>query len=302
MTSSRTQNTVVGAFVVGALAVLIGGVYFLKERTPGQSSDAYFAKFEQVSTLQEGDPVKVNGVKSGRVTSIALEGRSVRVGFTVDRGVRLPKDSEVRIQNIGLMGERQLGVRMGAAAEFAEPGSTFDGTLDAGIAEAMGAAGEAIAEAEALVRSVRAAVDGTIGKPEFAGRVNNLLATAEGIAARMDKLAADVDPQVREGARSFRATGKIAEDFARRQTPRLDRMAEDGAEAAARARALAERGEKAAQSLEEILAKLNAGRGTAGALLNDTTLHRDLTAAVRSADSLFRSMRTKGLDVNVDLF
>jgi phospholipid/cholesterol/gamma-HCH transport system substrate-binding protein len=302
MMSHRLQNTVVGAFVIGAVAVLVGGVYFLKETAPGQASDAYFARFEQVSTLQEGDPVKVNGVKSGRVTSIALEGRGVRVGFSVDRDVRLPKGSEVRIQNIGLMGERQLGVTLGATGDFAEPGAVFHGTLDAGIAEAMGAAGEAIAEAEELVRAVRVAVDGTIGRPEFAGRVNALLASAEGIATRMDKLAADIDPQIREGARSFRATGKLAEDFARRQTPRLDRMAEDGAEAAARARALAERGEKAAQSLEEILAKLNAGRGTAGALLNDTTLHRDLSAAVRSADSLFRSMRTKGLDVNVDLF
>jgi hypothetical protein len=88
----------------------------------------------------------------------------------------------------------------------------------------------------------------------------------------------------------------------KRQTPRLDTILRDGAVAAARTRALAERGERAAQSLEEILAKLNAGRGTAGALLNDSTLHRDLSAALRSADTLFREMRRKGLDVNVDLF
>ncbi len=300
--SPRLQNTVVGAFVVVALAVLVGGVYFLKETVPGRATDAYFARFDQVSTLQTGDPVKVNGVKAGRVTSIELEGRGVRVGFSVERGIRLPEDSEVRIQNIGLMGERQLGIAMGKAERFAGPGATFEGKLDAGIAEAMGAAGEALAEAQALVRSVRAAVDGTVGKPEFAERVNALLASAEGIAARLDRLAADIDPQVREGARALRATGKTVEDFVARQMPRLDRMAEDGAEAAARARALAERGERAAQSLEEILAKLNDGRGTAGALLNDTTLHRDLAAAVRSADSLFRSMRLKGLDVNVDLF
>ncbi len=300
--SPRLQNTVVGAFVLGALAVLVGGVYFLKETVPGRATDAYIARFDQVSTLQTGDPVKVNGVKAGRVTSIALEGREVRVGFEIERGIRLPVDSDVRIQNIGLMGERQLGIAMGPAGAFVEPGATFEGRLDAGIAEAMGAAGEAIAEGEALVRSVRAAVDGTVGRPEFAARVNSLLASAEGIATRLEKLAADIDPQIREGARSFRATGKMAEDFAARQLPRLDRMAEDGAEAAASARALAERGERAAQSLEEILAKLNAGHGAAGALLNDTTLHRDLSAAIRSADSLFRSMRTKGLDVNVDLF
>jgi phospholipid/cholesterol/gamma-HCH transport system substrate-binding protein len=300
--SPRAQNITVGAFVLGALAVLVFGVYFLKETMPGRATDTYFARFDQVSTLQTGDPVKVNGVKAGRVASIDLEGRVVRVGFEVDRGISLPKDSEVRIQNIGLMGERQLGIRMGVSPGSAAPGDTFSGHLDAGIAEAMGAAGEAIAEADLLVRSLRRAVDSTVGRPEFASRINALLTTAEGIATRLDRLAGDVDPQVRDGVRSFRAVTRQTETFVRTQEPRLDKLVLDGAEAAARTRALAERGERAAQNLEEILAKLNAGQGTAGALLNDSTLHRDLSRALLSADSLFRMMRKKGLDVNVDLF
>jgi len=300
--TSRSQNITVGAFVLGAVAVLVFGLYFLKETVPGRAMEAYAAHFDQVSTLQTGDPVKVNGVKAGRVTAIELEGRGVRVDFEIERGVRLPKDSEVRIQNIGLMGERQLGIALGGGADFAEPGDSFQGVLDAGIAEAMGAAGEAIAEARLLILSLRTAVDSTVGRPEFAARVNGLLTSAEELAGRLDRLAADIDPQVRAGAKSFQSVGREAETFVKRQTPRLDSLTRDGAAAAAGARALAERGARAAQSLEEILAKLNAGKGTAGALLNDTTLHRDLSATLRSADSLFKEMRRQGLDVNVDLF
>ena len=303
--TSRRQNLAVGAFVIGAALILVIGVYFLKETVPGRAVDAYAARFDQVSTLQEGDPVKVNGVKAGRVTGIALDGRAVRVDFEIRRGLSLPRDSEVRIQNIGLMGERQLGILMGDGDDslaFATPGTVFEGRVDAGIAEAMGAAGEAIAEAELLVAALRRAVDSTVGHPAFPGRVEGLLASAESVAGRLERLAADLDPDVREGVRAFRAVGRQAESFVKKQEPRLDRIIVDGAEAAARARALAERGERATQSLEEILARLNEGRGTAGALLNDTTLHRDLSAVVRSADSLFRSMRRKGLDVNVDLF
>jgi phospholipid/cholesterol/gamma-HCH transport system substrate-binding protein len=300
--SPRSQNIAVGAFVLGALAALVFGIYFLKETVPGRATDVYYARFDQVSTLQESDPVKVNGVKSGRVTEIALEGRRVRVTFEVTAGLKIPKESEARIQNIGLMGERQLGLRLGDGSIYAKPGDTFEGTLDAGIAEAMGAAGEAIAEAEALVRSVRAAVDSTVGRPEFAARVNALLASTEDITNRLDRLTTDVDPQIREGVRSLQSVGREADGFVKRQQPRLDKMVVDGAEAVSRARTLAERGERAAESLEAILAKLNSGKGTAGAMLNDTTLHRDLAAAVRSADSLLHSIRKNGLDVNVDLF
>lgn len=292
----------VGAFVLGALAVLVFGIYFLKETVPGRAMDTYTAHFAQVSTLQTGDPVKVNGVKAGRVTAIALEGRRVRVTFEIEEGIGLPRDSEVRIQNIGLMGERQLGILMGVAAEDAAPGDAFEGRLDAGIAEAMGAAGEAIVEADLLVRSIRSAVDSTVGRPEFAARVNALLASAEDIAARLERLAADIAPPLREGVTSFQVAGREVETFIKKQEPQLDQLVRDGAAAAQRARALTERGENAARHLEDILARLNEGKGTAGALLNDTTLHRDLTSALRSADSLFRDMRRKGLDVNVDLF
>jgi phospholipid/cholesterol/gamma-HCH transport system substrate-binding protein len=300
--NSRSQNIAVGAFVLAALAVLVFGVYFLKETRPGKSTDGYFARFDQVSTLQEGDPVKVNGVKSGRVVSIALEGHRVRVRFEIEQGIRLPKDSEVRIQNIGLMGERQLGVRMGASAESVSPGGTFEGRLDAGIAEAMGAAGEAIAEADRLAKTLRAVVDSTVGRPEFAGRVNTLLGSAEDLTTRLNALSRDVDPQIREGVRTFNGLSRDMNGFVSRQKPQVEKILKDGGEVMSRSRVIAERGERAAQNLEEILAKLNAGKGTAGALLNDTLLHRDLTTALRSADSLFRSMRQKGLDVNVDLF
>jgi phospholipid/cholesterol/gamma-HCH transport system substrate-binding protein len=299
---SRSQNVAVGAFVLAALAVLVFGVYFLKETVPGRATDAYVARFEQVSTLQEGDPVKVNGVKLGRVLSIALDGNRVKVDFEIERGVRLPKDSEVRIQNIGLMGERQLGIRMGASAEAVPPGGGFEGRLDAGIAEAMGAAGEAIAEADRLAKTLRRVVDSTVGRPEFAARVNALLGSTEDLTERLNALARDVDPQIREGVRTFNGLSRDVNGFMQRQKPQVEQILKDGGDVMARSRVIAERGERAAQDLEEILAKLNAGKGTAGALLNDTLLHRDLASALRSADSLFRSMQRKGLDVNVDLF
>ena len=299
---SRSQNIAVGAFVLAALAVLVFGVYFLKETVPGRATDAYVARFEQVSTLQEGDPVKVNGVKLGRVTSIALDGNRVKVDFEIEHGVRLPKDSEVRIQNIGLMGERQLGIRMGASAEMLPPGGLLEGRLDAGIAEAMGAAGEAIAEADRLAKTLRRVVDSTVGRPDFAGRVNTLLGSAEDLTNRLNLLVRDVDPQIREGVRTFSGLSRDMDGFVRRQKPQVEQILKDGGDVMTRSRLIAERGERAARNLEEILDKLNSGKGTAGALLNDTLLHRDLASALRSADSLFRSMQKKGLDVNVDLF
>ncbi len=298
----RAQNIAVGAFVLASILLLVYGVYFLKEVRPGSRTDSYFARFEQVSTLQEGDPVKVNGVKMGKVNTIELDGDAVKVAFDLRRGVRLPKNSEIRIQNIGLMGERQIGIRLGSSSEMLPPGGTLEGRLDAGIAEAMGVAGEVFVQAETLVKSLRVVLDSTVGRPEFSERVNGLLANTEDLTRRLSNLAKDVDPKIREGAKTFQGLSREVDVFVRNQEPKVEALLQHGGEAAERAAKLAERGERVAQGLENVLAKANSKEGTVGALLNDTTLHRDLRSALKSADSLFRAVNKKGLDVNIDLF
>ena len=146
----RARNAAVGAFVLASILLLLFGIYFLKQTVPGRRTDTYYARFSQVSNLDIGDPVKVNGVNVGKVKAIELEGSGVKVTFEMRRGVFLNRDADLRIQNIGLMGERQIGIRLGQSSEAVLPGALLEGTLDAGIAEAMGVAGEVFIEADSL--------------------------------------------------------------------------------------------------------------------------------------------------------
>ncbi len=300
--SSRVQNIIVGAFVLASIFILLFGVYYLKETAPGRKTDIYYAQFDQVSTLQEGDPVKVNGVKMGRVKSIALQGRGVKVAFELRRGIRLTQNSEVRIQNIGLMGERQIGIRLGDSGAVVPPGGTLNGRLDAGIAEAMGAAGEVFVEAETLVRELRAVLDSTVGRPEFAQQVNSLLTNTEDLSRRLSALEKNVDPKIRAGAQTFQSLSREMDGFVRTQEPKVDSILNHGQAASARAESLAVRGERVAAGLEAIVNQANSQNSTLGALLHDSTLQHDLHTTLRSADSLFRSVNKKGLNVNLDLF
>lgn len=292
----------VGAFVLASLLLLLFGVYFLKQTTPGRKTDVYYARFDQVSNLNPGDPVKVNGVEMGKVTAIDLQDKAVKVTFELRHGIVLPENSGVSIQNIGLMGERQMGIHLGSSSGRMQPGGVFEGTLDAGIAEAIGTAGEVFVEADSLVKSLRAVVDSTMARPEFTARVNNLLASTEDLTRRLSSLERDVDPQIREGARTLNGLSREMDVFVRAQEPKIEEILRNGGDISRRAAELAERGNRVAGELEEVLAKMNSRNGTLGALLNDTALHRDLRATLKSADSLFLKVNKKGLDVNVDFF
>ena len=103
----------VGLVVLLAIVILVFGMFFLNEKDPRETFNTFYLRFTQVSTLVLDDPVKVNGVKMGKVEDISLAGHRVVVRIRLRTDVKIPKDSEIRVQNIGIMGERQIGMILG---------------------------------------------------------------------------------------------------------------------------------------------------------------------------------------------
>lgn len=300
--TNRKNNIVVGIFVLLSVFILLFGVYFLKEATPGQKSDTYYVYFSQVSTLQTGDPVKVNGVKAGKVEDIQLDGTRVKVTANLDRGVRIPKDSEVRIQNIGLMGERQIGILLGASPEAIPPGGQMAGQLDAGIAEAMGIVGEVFVEAETLVKSLRSIMDSTVGKPEFVSTFNGLVRQTEDVSRRLGVFLEDIDPKVKSSLNNLESASSQVRFILKEQEAPVRAIIQNGQEVSSRLKDVVDKADRVADEMNRLLARANSENSTLGAMLGDSTFYVELRSTLNSADSLFRQIEKKGLDVNLNLF
>ncbi len=300
--TNRKNNIVVGLFVILSLVILLFGVYFLKETMPGRKSDTFFVLFDQVSTLQDGDPVKVNGVKMGKVQGIELQGNRVKVGLKLDRGVRLPKDSEVRIQNIGLMGERQIGILLGRSAEYFPIGASLEGKLDAGIAEAMGVAGEVFVQSETMVKQLQSVMDSTVGKPQFVATFNDVMAQTQDLSHRLNAFLVEVNPKVKHSLNNLEEASSRVHILLRDQEIPVKNIIQNGQEVSSKLRDVVDKADHVADEMNRLLAKVNSSNSTVGAMLNDSTFYLELRSTMTSADSLFRHIDKKGLDVNVNLF
>ncbi len=111
----------VGVFILVALAVFVGLVYFLG-RQAGLFERQYrlVAGFSQIGGLIEGATVRLAGVPVGRVTAIRLPeagGAKVQVELTIVRRVqdRVRADSVARIATLGLLGDKIVEVSLGRA-------------------------------------------------------------------------------------------------------------------------------------------------------------------------------------------
>lgn len=304
MTGRKTQNVIVGTVVLVALFVLIFGMAFLSEYHPGESNEEYTFVADQVGLLSEGDPVKFNGVKVGKVTGIKLDQdtRRVRITAKVQAGVRISKGSEVTIQNVGLMGERMINIVLSQSKEVVAPGATLEAKYDYGIAETMAAAGKVIEDARVIIIDLRTVLDSTVNRPGFAPRVNGIVARADTVVLRLDRLVAYLDPKVKGAVADLSVAGKSARNMTEKAEPVVDRVAQRADKATAELEPMVQDLRQVSSDIRALVAKTKNGESTLGKFVNDDKFYHDLSSAVVRADSLVHRIQKKGLDINVDIW
>ena len=292
----------VGLVVLLAIIILIFGLFFLNDKDPREVFDTYYLRFPQVSTLTLDDPVKINGVKLGKVEDIYLSGHRVLVVVRIRNDVRIPVGSEIRVQNIGIMGERQIGIILCDSSENYSPNDTIDGQFDAGIAEALGLAGEIIDSTKTLITSVHQVMDSTIANPEFRTKFRTMMDKAENLEDRLAKMLKDTDPQIKSSLNNLNmATVKVNALLDTVKAP-VSGLLADAGNLMQDAGGILVKLDSVTNRLTLLTSKLQSTDNTAGILLNDRTLHDDLVQTLHSADSLFQIIRQYGLDIIVDFF
>jgi len=297
-----TLYLIVGMVIVVAVIILVFGVFFLNDKDPRETYLTYHLRFTQVSTLTQDDPVKVNGVKLGKVNSINLHKNGVLVRISLRNDVKIKKDSEIRVQNIGLLGERQIGILLGNSSQSFSEKDTIDGLFDAGIAEVMGMAGEVLDSAKVIMNIAHTILDSTIATQEFRERFHRILAKAEELEDQANGLISRADPVLQGSLVGLSdATRKVNQILDENREPLINLVADAGS-LLGQTGALMNEADTAVQRVLALTNKLESKNNTLGILLNDRKLHDDLTTTIHSADSLFRLIIRDGLDVNIDFF
>jgi len=297
-----TLYLAVGLVIVVAVVILVFGVFFLNDNDPRETYEIYHLRFNQVSTLAQDDPVKVNGVKLGNVNSIYLHGNGVLVRISLRNDVKIPIDSDIRVQNIGLLGERQIGIILGDSSRTFSLGDTIRGQFDAGIAEVMGMAGEVLDSVKAVMNIAHELLDSTLATQDFRDRFRNIMAKAEDLEDHAIGLIQRADPALQGSLSGLSNATKKVNDILDENRMPLKNLVADANSLLGHTNALISGADTAVQKVLTLTEKLESQNNTLGILLNDRKLHDDLSATIRSADSLFRIIIKDGLDVNIDFF
>lgn len=256
----------VGLLVLGALVVLMAGLFMIGEQNRiFTKKNRYFITVESAGGLNEGNPVRLNGVNVGLVETITLpeevEKKNLTVRISIERQYeeRIRADSQARIRTLGLLGDKYIEVSSGSpSAPVIPPEGTIPTAAATDVDKLIASGGDVV---DNLVRisyslnSILARIDrgeGLVGQltSDQPGGVGDQLQSTLGAAQRV---MADLE------------AGKGA----------LGRVLRDDA--------MAERLDGAVASLQSVMRDVESGDGLAPALLRDAEMRAQFQSTLDEA-------------------
>ena len=128
--ANSIAETVIGAVVLAAAAGFV--LYAGQSRGVQLGGGSYplTASFRSADGIAVGTDVRVAGINVGSVTGLELDPASFRASatFTVEGGLEIPDDSDVKIASESLLGGNFVEITPGASEVMLEPGGEIVNT------------------------------------------------------------------------------------------------------------------------------------------------------------------------------
>jgi len=276
------QEVRVGLLVVVGFVVFTGFMFWLTGRSIVSKAVPVSVVFKNVSGLKEGDPVRVSGVKKGRVGRVRLQRVGhVTVTLQLDPEVRPHKDARATVASADFLGAKYVDYDPGLSDTILAANESIQGLTEEQFADvAQGAAksaqelianvnkglnpGQLASDIHATLRGMEALTKATNGP--VIQQTQATLASLERVMSHLDTLLGAANPA---------QTGKRLDTLSTNLTQLTSRLAD------------------ATGSLKGLLDKMDRGEGTLGKMATDTLLYKNLNATLKSLSELLTDLKER---------
>jgi phospholipid/cholesterol/gamma-HCH transport system substrate-binding protein len=194
MKNQKATEIKVGVTVLLGLIVFIWVLGWTKNFTFSSSDNNILVKFNNISGLEIGNNVTVNGVKKGHVSDYEIQGDNVIVTLKVDSDVKLKKDATFFLESTDLMGGRKIEIYPGKENEPLDLKSIHQGTYVTDIAGVIALFGDLQDKisiiANETVKTLQS-LNSFLDDKAFIQDVKNSIQNLNNVALRFEKVLAE---------------------------------------------------------------------------------------------------------------
>jgi len=301
----RSKPFIIGFTFILAIVIFVWGFNFLKGRDLFKKQEFLYARYHTVNGLVSAKPVYVNGLQVGQVSRLYFApdmSGDIIVELVIQSKFPIPKNSIAHIFSADLMGSKSITLILGDAKEAVESGDTLKTSVEGSLMESVN---KQVAPLKAKAELLMGSVDTLIAAFNAVMNdttVQNLSASIQDIQSTFKNLSSTssrLDDLVTSEGNRLQSILTNVDSLAltlsnnREGLTNIINNFESISDSLSKAN-IAEvihKADSSINSLNQILAKINEGQGTAGKLMNNDSLYRELDKSAEELNKLLKDIR-----------
>lgn len=300
---NKIKNNIIPFFIALTVLVACGLAWFVYHpSSPYHKRYSFVVSYQAIGTLSPGNRVSVLGIPKGEITGVDLTDDAVFVTARVLADTKIPRNSEFRLINSGLMGEREMCIILGNGSDLVAGGDTLQGHFDEGTSGVSIALSEAMEDLDSIKSRLTVLLDsiinGSTGKQ--ASRVvkkgKNLLNVSESVVKSRKDDAVNLLDKCDKILEKAKGTLEGVSSRGQGTVEKVDALM-------GRVDELLGKVKGSKQELEAVAGKLGQDDNTAGLILAENgEFAKELDRIAKDIDSLIADIKKSGVKLNVDIF
>ena len=305
----NNKNLEIRLAIIGitTIALLVWGVSFLKGKNIFNNGTHYYSVYQDVGGIESSAPVRINGYTVGKVSEVYFHPNNsgnIILKFEMHEEFAIPKNTVATIYNSDLMGSKAILLNLGNSAIYAKSGDTLYSEIEGNLKDEVNKQVLPLKnKAEDLISSidsVMTVITTVLDKDARQSLTNSLISlnrtfsTMELAMVRLDsmiyyndnrvtRILTNVESITTNLHNNNKAIGNVIKNF----------EAISDTIAKSKIRSTINNLDSSLKQFDEVISKINKGKGSVGLLINDNQLYTNLATASNQLEQLLSDMKNR---------
>lgn len=290
------------------LTVIIGIILFLwifgwaKNLSIRSSENFLKIKFKNVSGLEIGDPVTINGFRKGYVNDIVIKNNDLIVELAIDNDVKIKEDAKFSIVMLDLMGGKKIDIEPGFSENEIDFSKIQSGVFQSDIPSVMALLGSVQDDLVTVLKDVKtvlSSLNKMVSDENFIKEIRLLVNNVNDLSNQMNKV-------ISENRADINKFSKNAVELTENTNNLIKENRETVIELINNFNVLSKETKDLVQKINSFTDEINRRENNLGKILYDDELLGNLKSSIKQLETLTRilvdQLNSKGIKVDANIF
>jgi len=302
MKDDRKTEIKVGLTVLVGILIFIWIFGWAKNFSLKSNEQIAKVRFNNVSGLEIGDPVTVNGLRKGYVKEMVVGTNYVMVDLSLDNDIKLKEDASFAVSMLDLMGGKKVEIFPGTSGKNYNYNKTAEGIFFADIPSAMSLFGSVQDDFVTVLKDVKVSLN-SLNKYLTDEKLNSDVKQS---MANLNLLTDKLNIMLAENRSDLKALTKNAVEITEKSNELISTNKENINQLFTDLKSIVQKSDVLLSDLNDLTKETKTQQNNVGKLLYDENMIKDLKQTLNQVNELtsllIDQLKNDGINVDANIF